>query len=73
MKKLNIQLKSLSKRVSGGIQNRQGNSIIASIVISAIVLIALVLLKDPISTFIDGMWGTFSDFIDNKLDNIFKS
>lgn len=73
MKKLNIQLKSLSKRVSGGMKNRQGNSIIASIVISAIVLIALVLLKDPISAFIDGMWRTFSDFINKKLAIIFGS
>lgn len=67
MKKLNIQLKSLSKK------NRQGNSIIASIVISAIVLIALVLLNTPIRDFISDMWISFSNFVDNKLTTLFGS
>lgn len=63
------QKESLSKKL----KNRRGNSTLSAIVISAIILIALVLLNTPIRTFISSMWTTFSDFIETNLTTLFNS
>ncbi|MFA5576305.1 MAG: hypothetical protein WCZ27_09705 [Tissierellaceae bacterium] len=64
---------NLREKVFGGLKFRRGNAILASIVVSAIILIALVLLNTPIKTFINDMWLGFSNFVDGKLTTLFGS
>lgn len=73
MKKINNRIKELSKKVFRIRKDRRGNGTITAIVISAIILIALVLLNTPIRTFISGMWDSFSTFIETKLTTLFNS
>lgn len=73
MKKINSEVKALTKKVLGTINNRRGNSILAAIVISAIILIGLILLNPSIRTFIANIWTLFSNFIETKLNTLFQS
>lgn len=73
MKKINLQVKDLGEKVLGNMKNRRGNGTVSAIVISAIILIALVLLNTPIRTFISSTWTLFSSFVEGKLTTLFGS
>lgn len=73
MKKISLKGRSIKEMVSGKMKQRRGNATLSAIVISAIILIALVLLNTPIRTFISDMWTTFSAFIETKLTTLFGS
>ncbi len=73
MKKINNRIKVLSKKVFRIRKDRRGNGTITAIVISAIILIALVLLNTPIRTFVSNMWTSFANFVEDKLTTLFNS
>lgn len=80
MRKINLKGKSIKEivlnhkeKLSDKMINRRGNATLSAIVISAIILIALILLNTPIRTFISNMWDTFSTFIETKLTTLFGS
>lgn len=73
MKKINLEVKELSKKVLGTMKNRRGNGTLSAIVIAAIILIALILLNTPIRTFISSIWTSFSNFVEGKLTTLFGS
>lgn len=73
MHKTGLKVKKLKKRVIEVLNNEEGNSIIAGIIISAIVLIALILLNTPIRTFISDIWELFANFVEGKLSTLFSS
>lgn len=55
-------------------RNRAGNGIIASIIVAAIVLVAIIAIQGGISTFIkETVWGGFESYISGKLSSIFGS
>lgn len=77
MKKINQNMKKIiNKKSEGKIRSREiilYSSPLAGLVITAIVLIALVLLNTPIRNFISDMWTAFSNFVDGKLTTLFGS
>lgn len=73
MKNINNRVKELSKKVFRIRKDRRGNGTIAAIIISAIILIALVLLNTPIRTFVSNTWTSFANFVEGKLTTLFGS
>jgi hypothetical protein len=73
MKKSKKLLKELTGRVSKELKRNEGNAMLSSLVISAIILIALILLNTPIRTFITSIWTNFSTFVEGKLTTLFQS
>jgi len=55
------------------IRDQRGNDTINNIIISAIILLALVLLNTPIRTWITSVWSLISGFITDKLETLFNS
>ncbi|TAH62223.1 MAG: hypothetical protein EWM50_05550 [Gottschalkiaceae bacterium] len=67
------KIKSFKNNVIRYLDNEEGNGLIAGIIVSAIILIALVLLNTPIRTFISSIWDLFSNFVEGKLSTLFSS
>lgn len=63
----------LGDRIVTILKSEEGNNMVAGIIISAIVLIAIVLLNQPIRTFVADIWDLFSNFIEGKLTTLFAS
>mgnify|MGYP000946275848 CR=1 FL=1 len=70
MKKVFVKL---GNKIVAVLKSEEGNNLIAGIIISAIILIGLVLLNQPIRTFISNIWDLFSNFIEDKLTTLFAS
>jgi len=74
MKKNILGVRGLSKKVLRTMKNRRGSSSpLTAIVISAIILIAIILLNTPIRIFISSMWTLFANFVEGKLTTLFGS
>lgn len=73
MRKVNLGIKELGEKALRVMKNRRGNGTVSAIVISAIILIALVLLNTPIRTFISSVWTLFANFVEGKLTTLFSS
>ncbi|WIV11141.1 hypothetical protein [Proteiniborus sp. MB09-C3] len=73
MHKIIIRTKNFKKKIVKAVNNERGNNIIAGVIISAIILIALILLNTPIRTFISDIWELFSNFVEGKLSTLFSS
>lgn len=73
MNEIIFKVKGIKKRVVRVLKSEDGNGIVAGIVVSAIILIALILLNTPIRTFIANIWDLFANFVENKLTTLFSS
>ncbi|MBU5676899.1 hypothetical protein KQI88_10770 [Alkaliphilus sp. MSJ-5] len=73
MQKIRLKVNGINRRVIEVLKNEEGNGIVAGIVVSAIVLIALILLNTPIRTFIADIWELFANFVEGKLSTLFSS
>ncbi len=73
MHKIEIITRKFRKRIVETLNNERGNNIIAGVIISAIILIALILLNTPVRTFISDIWDLFSNFVESKLTTLFSS
>ncbi len=80
--KMNM-LRNVRKRVNAGalnlyvkgkaaLKNEKGWGLIETIIVGAVLVIALLSLESPISTFFSGVWSDFSTWIDTKLTALFS-